>query len=169
MNRPSPPVRVLVVDDIPAIHDDFRKILCPDRIGNTAVEKTEAELFGTLAPDPISVEFEVTAVTDGLSAITAVDQSVAQHRRFAVVFQDVRMGPGMDGVQTALGLWGIDPDLQIVLCTAYSDYTWRELRHRFGRRDNLVYLKKPFEYLEVLQLAHTLAERWETRRTRVAA
>jgi hypothetical protein len=34
------------------------------------------------------------------------------------------------GVETTQHMWAIDPDIQIVLCTAYSDYSWGEMFER---------------------------------------
>ena len=78
------------------------------------------------------------------------------------------MPPGLDGIQTTTKLWEIDPDLQVVICTAYSDYSWDQMLGRLGHTDRLVLLKKPFDTLEVLQLAGALTEKWrllqETKR-----
>jgi signal transduction histidine kinase/response regulator of citrate/malate metabolism len=70
------------------------------------------------------------------------------------------MPPGWDGVETTLELWKVAPDLQIVICTAYSDYSWDEMLAKLGSSDRLVVLKKPFDTVEVLQLAHALTEKW---------
>ena len=74
------------------------------------------------------------------------------------------MPPGLDGVETIGRLWEQDPDLQIVLCTAYSDYTWADIRQRLQRPASLVILKKPFDTIEVLQLAHALTGKWQLNR-----
>ena len=79
---------------------------------------------------------------------------------YAMVFLDVRMPPGWDGIETAQKLWEADPDLQIVLCTAYSDYSWQETVAALGRTDRLLILKKPFDRVEVCQLASALTEKW---------
>src|ERR1051326_4348231 len=70
------------------------------------------------------------------------------------------MGPGLDGIQTTAKLWEIYPDLQVVVCTAYSDYSWEEMVQKLGHSDRLVILKKPFDNIEVLQLANALTEKW---------
>jgi two-component system, cell cycle sensor histidine kinase and response regulator CckA len=73
---------------------------------------------------------------------------------------DVRMPPGWDGVETAARLWEVAPDLQIVICTAYSDYSWDEMRNKLEQPDSLVILKKPFDNVEVQQLAHAMTKKW---------
>ena len=71
------------------------------------------------------------------------------------------MPPGWDGVETIVHLWQAHPELQVVICTAYSDYTWEEIVARVGQSDSLVILKKPFDSVEVLQLAHAMTRKWE--------
>ena len=70
------------------------------------------------------------------------------------------MPPGWDGVETIARIWEIFPQLQIVVCTAYSDYSWEQLRLKVGQPDNLLVLKKPFDNVEVQQLAHALTKKW---------
>jgi len=70
------------------------------------------------------------------------------------------MPPGRDGVETARAMWKVDPDLQVVLCTAYSDYAWEDMVSELGLGDNFLILKKPFDAIEVRQLAQALAEKW---------
>ena len=77
-----------------------------------------------------------------------------------MAFVDVRMPPGWDGVETIARIWEVDPELQIVVCTAYSDYSWEEMRAKVGQPDSLLVLKKPFDNIEVQQLAHALTKKW---------
>ena len=81
-----------------------------------------------------------------------------------MAFVDVRMPPGIDGVQT-IGLWELMPELPCVLCTAYSDYNWQETRRELANTKNLLILKKPFDPVEVLQVVESIAERSELTRT----
>jgi DNA-binding NtrC family response regulator len=80
-------------------------------------------------------------------------------RPYEIAFVDVRMPPGWDGIEVAPRLWMADPDLQIVICTAYSDYTWEEMFAKVGATDRMFVLKKPFDRDEILQLAHSLSEK----------
>lgn len=50
--------------------------------------------------------------------------------------------------------------MQIVICTAFSDYSWDETVARLPKADQLLILKKPFDKVEVLQLGHALTEKW---------
>jgi len=76
----------------------------------------------------------------------------------------VRMPPGWDGIETISRLWEVDPDLQVVICTAYSDYSWEETLEKLGHADQFIVLKKPFDTIEVLQLAEALTEKWRLSR-----
>ncbi len=149
--------RILVIDDNRAIHEDFRKILCPV---NDASDQAEAEFFGKPVPSPGQPTFELTSAYQGDEGVVALRLAIEEGRPFAMAFVDVRMPPGADGIETAERLWQLCPELQVVMCTAYSDYSWQEMVDRLGNRDRLLVLKKPFAAIEALQLACALCEKW---------
>ena len=156
--------RVLVIDDNVAIHADVRKILCPAVTeASNAIDALEAELLGepaTPSPSKARRSFIVDSAHQGREGLGLVLKAIAENRPYAMAFVDVRMPPGWDGVETTLELWKIAPDLQIVICTAYSDYSWDDMLAKIGATDRLVILKKPFDTIEVLQLANALTEKW---------
>ena len=152
--------RVLIIDDNPSIHEDFRKILSPATASTVALAVTEAAVFG---PPPDAVEllqFEVDSADQGHEGVQLVKKALEAGRPYALAFVDVRMPPGWDGVETTRKIWELDPDLQVVLCTAYSDYSWGEMFEKLGHSDGLLILKKPFDAVEAFQLAHALTEKW---------
>ena len=152
--------RVLVIDDNPAIHEDFRKILAPAIATAAALDTTEAAVFGDRTDAVQQTQFEVDSAYQGQAGVLLVKQALEAGRPYAMAFVDVRMPPGCDGVETARKMWELDPDLQVVLCTAYSDYSWGEMFEKLGLRDGLLILKKPFDAVEAIQLAHALTEKW---------
>lgn len=158
--------RLLIIDDNPSIHEDFRKILCAEMSTTDALLESEAALFGetkTAGPDVASRvdgAFEMDSAFQGQEALKLVTRALQEDRPYAMAFLDVRMPPGWDGIETAERIWQKDPQLQIVLCTAYSDYSWEDMHARLGRSDRLVILKKPFDNVEALQLADALTEKW---------
>ncbi len=156
----KPNHRILIVDDNPAIHADYLKILCPTGADKSGIKDLKAALFDAAPTDATVTEFELISAFQGQEALELVQQSLAQSRPFAMAFLDVRMPPGWDGIETAARLWGLCPDLQIVICTAYSDYSWDEMRSRLDKPDCLVILKKPFDNVEVQQLAHAMTKKW---------
>ncbi|HEV2434410.1 MAG TPA: response regulator [Verrucomicrobiae bacterium] len=158
---PAPNRRILIVDDSPAIHDDFKKILVRCNPAGSDLESAEASLFGpSEARGGDEQDFELSSAFQGEEALAMVRAAVKAGHSFAMAFVDVRMPPGWDGIETIVQLWRVDPDLQIILCTAYSDYSWKELCARIGATDQMVILKKPFDAIEVLQLANALAKKW---------
>ena len=161
MTPPSPLEpnhRILVIDDNQAIHDDLRKILLGEVDTQEQLQDDETLLFG-METVPI-VRFEIDSAYQGQEGLAKLEQSLAEGRPYALAFVDVRMPPGWDGVETVTHLWKLCPNLQTVICTAYSDYSWTDIQRRLGHSDNLLILKKPFDNLEVIQLAHTLTRKW---------
>src|SRR5579864_3204022 len=151
--------RILIIDDNPAIHEDFRKILAaPDE--SSDFEAVSDELFGPETRSSSQRGFELESAFQGQEAIERVKRAVAAARPYAMAFVDVRMPPGWDGIETTSKLWQAYPDLQVVICTAYSDYAWEDLIDKVGQSDRLLILKKPFDNVEVLQLANALSEKW---------
>jgi CheY-like chemotaxis protein len=153
------PVRVLVIDDNQSVHDDFRKILCSERNTTSTLEMAESAIFGQSRIRTGCHTYEVDSAYQGEQGLARVHHALQEDQPYTMAFVDVRMPPGWDGIEVAPRLWVADPDLAIVLCTAYSDYTWDEIFDRLGSSDRLFIISKPFEPIEILQMAHTLAER----------
>ena len=152
--------RILVIDDNRAIHEDFRKVLA-DGGADTGLEAAEEALFGdTAASQPKRVTFNLEYASQGLEGVEKIQQARAAGTPYAMAFVDVRMPPGIDGIETSAKIWEVAPDTQIVICTAYSDYSWDEMIAKLGYSDRLVLLKKPFDNVEVLQLACAMTEKW---------
>ncbi len=151
---------ILVIDDNPSIHEDFRKILGLNEVANPALEAAELSLFGAPAEPMRRACFAIDSAYQGSEGLALVQRAEAAGRPYALAFVDVRMPPGWDGIETVQRIWSAHPDLQVVICTAYSDYSWDEMMGRLGRSDSLVILRKPFDNIEVLQLAHALSKKW---------
>jgi PAS domain S-box len=156
--------RILVVDDNPAIHEDFRKILGARSEAHTRLDSIEAELFGESASPVERAGFRIESAHQGQEALAMVQKAMQEGDPYVMAFVDVRMPPGWDGVETLERIWQCSPELQAVICTAYSDYSWDEMTRRLGQTDNLLILKKPFETVEVLQLAHAMTQKWALAR-----
>lgn len=152
--------RILVVDDNASIHDDFQKILqhTPEPEG---LDQARQVLFGESSPNGSHEAFVVDCADQGQTALALVEASHKDDRPYAVAFVDMRMPPGWDGLETIERLWKADDRLQVVICTAYSDQPWDEIRDRIGRTDKLLILQKPFNGIEVLQLATALCRKWD--------
>ena len=154
--------RILVIDDNPSIHDDYRKILAGHAAGK--VSAAEAALFGE---QPSAVErptFDVDSAMQGRDGVERARAALTEGRPYSVAFVDMRMPPGWDGVETIEHLWAVDPEIQVVVCSAYTDYDWLELLTRLGHSDKLIVVKKPFEPIEILQCASALSRKWANAR-----
>src|ERR1700722_6226375 len=152
--------RILVIDDNRASHDDFRKILITASDLPNDVAEDEAALFGDTAAKFKLPIFEIDSAYQGQEGLDLIEKSLLESRPYALAFVDVRMPPGWDGVETTCKIWEKYPDLQVVICTAYSDYSWEEMLRTLGYSDRMVLLKKPFDNIEVLQLAIAMTEKW---------
>lgn len=162
--------RILIIDDTKAIHEDFRKVLENDESESSAeLDDMEAALFGGSDDDEKpalsqSNGFELVSAYQGQEAAELVKESLAEGKPYALAFVDMRMPPGWDGVETIQRLWEIDPRLNTVVCTAYSDYSWDEILEQLDNEDRMLILKKPFEHIEVLQMANALVSKWNLAR-----
>lgn len=155
--------RLLVIDDNRDIHADIRKILTPDT-NHSAIDDLEAELFDEEKKDAGGVAFEISSAYQGQEGLALVQAAVREGRPYAVVIVDMRMPPGWDGLETIEHLWREDPNVQVVICSAYSDRSWSEMIDRLGTTDQLLILKKPFDNIEMIQAAHALSQKWALQR-----
>ncbi len=158
--------RILIVDDSPAIHDDFIKILAP---GAGSAGKLNAALADLFEEDASSrgallttdVAFELAHAHQGEEAYRMVGQAAEAGSPFALAFVDVRMPPGWDGIETISRIWADHPGLEMVICTAYSDYSWEKILDKLGTTDKLQFLRKPFDVVSVKQMALALTAKWD--------
>lgn len=162
----SAAARILIVDDNESVLECFRKIL----VGSTEpvapdLATLETALFGATDNAPLPpCAFEVDLFTDGEQAYRQVLEARLEARPYAVAFIDMRMPGGWDGVRTIRELWRVDESLQVVICTAYSDHAWPDVLAQLGGSDRLLILRKPFEAIEVLQLATSQSHKWRWQR-----
>ena len=161
-------IRVLIADDETAIQAAYRKVLTDVQLSAVQAEKRDlrARLFEKRKTDAavpanaaVAATFELTSCSSAELAVAAARQAIAAGAPFGVVFLDMRMPPGADGAWAAEQIRGIDPDAQIVLCTAYSDVDPAEIGRRVPPEDKLFYLSKPFHPHEVRQMALALGRR----------
>jgi len=165
-----------VIDDNESIQADFRKVLLPDeRVSALAAAK--AALFGSTPRTPVSGRdgapaaeasrtaavprrFEVDCCSDGQRGVQQAKEACESGAPYLVAFVDMRMPGGWDGLTTIRHLWRADPRIEVVICTAYSDHSHEQIMEDLGPSDRLLLLKKPFDNIEVVQLAVTLSEKW---------
>jgi len=155
--------RILIVDDNKRIHEAFRDIftqpnqsLSDDLLRLVNQPADEAE---DCAP-PAQVQYHLEFAFQGQEALSKVALAEQEQRPYALVFMDVRMPPGWDGIKTINEIWGQFPDVQMVICTAYTDYSWEQLQEKLGANEHIFFLRKPFDAISVRQIALTLSRQW---------
>jgi diguanylate cyclase (GGDEF)-like protein len=155
--------RILVIDDNAAIHLDFRKVLSTqaEHSAQAALDVLEGDLFGEAVAAAVRPNFDLDSAHQGQEGVEMANRARAEGRPYAMAFVDMRMPPGWDGLQTIERLWATDPDVQVVICSAHTDYDWTEVVARLGHSDRLLVLRKPAEPIEVLQCATALSRKWE--------
>ena len=152
--------RILVIDDNPSIHKDFQTILLEEEESET-LNALRDEVFGNKANANTSKSvYELDFASQGKEGCEKIKKACSEDQPYELAFVDMRMPPGWDGLKTIEHIWQIDLDIQVVICTAYSDYSWGEITERLGKSENLLILKKPFDSAEVAQLASALTEKW---------
>ena len=156
--------RVLIIDDNRAIHEDFLKILGRGSQVDPEFELAERLLLGEAAPAATRPWFELDSAMQGQEGVERVQQALKEGRPYALAFVDMRMPPGWDGLETILRLWAIDPNVQVVICSAHSDYDWTDVVAKLDHSDKLLVVKKPFEPIEVQQCASALVRKWQNER-----
>ena len=157
--------RIIVIDDNPEIHTDFKKILTsPSPIVELDVlrKKLLGETAATKGNEKICLPtFQLDSAMQGKQGVEKIAKAIKQKKPYALAFVDIRMPPGWDGIETIKNIWALDKDMQIVICTAYSDYSWEETLAELGPHDNLLILKKPFDQIAIRQLAFSLTQKWQ--------
>ncbi len=155
--------RILVVDDNDAIHKDVDAILGrSQRSYESDLLDMESELFGdteTLIEE--TVNYFINHAYSGEEAIEAVGKASANGEPYSLVFMDVRMPSGIDGIEAIDQIWKRFPQTEMVICTAYSDFSWTEIQRKLGQTDHLLFIKKPFDATALRQTALSLTTKWK--------
>lgn len=155
--------RILIVDDDPGVRDSYKEILCP--VPKEDVLSKGASLFDGPIQDIVSIpwkQYDLTMAEKGEKGIKAVKKAIEEKSPLALAFIDMKM-PGIDGAETSKRIWAIDPDIKIVIVTAYSEYTPDDIIRVTGR-DDIFYLRKPFNPEEIRQFARALTKKWNLER-----
>ncbi len=158
-------MRILIIDDEPGMHDSYRHCFAPRPANQDALSAMAAELFGDEdGAEPAAEaapEFRRTHVMQGVDGVSEIRKALAEGDPFSVAFIDIRMPPGIDGKETAKRIRALDPAINLVIVTGFSDFSPLEISRAAGPADKIFYIAKPFEVAEVTQMATALAKRWQ--------
>ncbi len=157
MNR-----RILIVDDNESLHDDFRKVLQRENSSlKNETEKMAEDLFGDKPNKPLAtIDYDLDFASQGIDGLEKAMKAAADGKPYALIFMDVRMPPGIDGIEAIARIWKELPSTEMVICTAYSDHSFQDVTNRLGVSDKILCLKKPFDSVEVQQMAMSLTTKW---------
>ncbi|MBI5117501.1 response regulator [Candidatus Poribacteria bacterium] len=164
--------RILVVDDEPLLLGFYQDVLCPEEeesISQSGLDDLEARLFSNAPRASAVPKFDLKLCPQGDAAVEIVREALQEKDPFSVIFLDVRMPPGPDGVWTAENIRALDPDAQVVIVTAYSDIDPAEIAQRVPPSDKLLYVQKPFQPAELRQFAVALSAKWRAEKQLVGA
>ena len=155
------PYHLLVIDDMKNIHEDFKNILTPAK----SPAKKEIENLGNLifeekAPVVEDYQYQLNFAFQGMEGIEIVRRDLLKGIQYCIVFVDMIMPPGIDGIRTIKELWKIDPCIEMVICSAYSQYSWEDIKNVLGNKTHLHKVNKPFNSTEILTLVNQLIKKW---------
>jgi len=168
--KKRPPIRVLIADDEAEVRDAYRQILLEaDMSSETAVFHNLRERLFSKPPEqlarnlsPSDTTFTPVFCEGAEAAVATLRDALAADDPFAVAFLDMRMPPGPDGVWAAARIRELDPAIEIVVCTAFSDVDPRDIGAMVPPEEKLSYLQKPFHPHEIRQMTISLASKWRS-------
>ena len=163
--------KILIADDNKDIHEDIRYILDSSSEEIDDYQETrllKEELFGESSiigknEPTVDVKYRIDDAFQGEEAVRMVQSAVASGDPYSLIFMDVRMPPGIDGIEAIEQIWEIDPDVEVVICTAYSDYSWDKIVLKLGQNDNLLFIRKPFDNVALKQIALAMTTKWNLK------
>jgi len=158
--------RILVIDDNPEIHMDFKNILDNGKSihHSSVLDALTFDILGKKTPADAVHTYHLDFANQGKQGLEKAQIAISAGTPYAIAFIDIRMPPGLNGIETIKQLWKIDSEIQTVIISAYSDYDWHEIINDLGESDRLLILKKPFENIEIKQMASSLCKKWNLNR-----
>ena len=161
--------RILIVDDQPELHDDFVEMLVPSA-GQWASDDLASVFDGAGEPESarhgvvVLPRFELSHAFNGLEACKRIEDACRAGKPFALAFVDVRMPPGIDGIEAIQRIRETDREVEVVVMTAYSDRSLGDIVRGTELLHKMLYVRKPFTREEIQQVAMCLVGKWNIER-----
>ncbi|MDM8541112.1 response regulator [Desulfococcaceae bacterium HSG9] len=162
-DNPNNTIRILAADDEESFLELYQAVLESDEDDedlSSEMNQLSGNLFDREISDKSSRVFDLTLCRQGQEAVKSVQEALDADRPYAVAFLDVRMPPGQDGIRTAEQIRALDPYIEFVIVTAYSDVHPMDISERIPPEDKLLYVQKPFHPQEIYQFASALSSKW---------
>jgi DNA-binding NarL/FixJ family response regulator len=157
-------LKILAVDDEEIIRDLYENIFSADLLKTPLYTEFDEFVYSFFDQKEKGFEnlqsFGLDTCSQAEEAVRLVKVALENDQPYFVVFLDVRMPPGRDGVWAAQQIRALDPRINIVIVTAYSDFHPSEITARLGSYRHFLYIQKPFCLEEIYQLAISLSENW---------
>ena len=157
--NPEKIYRVLVVDDNEMIYEDFNKVLVSSSENSVQLDQLILNLFGESKTNLSNIKYKVDFAINGQLGLDLVKKALNENNPYLMSFIDMRMPNGWSGLKTIQEIWKVQPNLNIVLCTAHSDISWDDINSSLPTNDRFLILKKPFDTYEVKQIAMSFVRR----------
>ncbi|TDT68590.1 response regulator receiver domain-containing protein [Hypnocyclicus thermotrophus] len=154
--------KILLIDDQKEILESMKNLLSGQdnlKIINNKLDDLLSDFFEEEKKEQEEEKYQVDIAEDGQTGYNMVKKALERDEPYSVVTIDMRM-PGWDGLRTAKEIRKIDENIEIVIITAYTDRNRKELVKKIGKPEKLLYLKKPFEREEILQIIMSLTIKW---------
>jgi CheY-like chemotaxis protein len=160
MNQEQQKIRILVADDDEMVLDCYRDAFLATENESTSVKlrSLSAELFDEGIQESESPNFKVVSCTQGEEAVDLAAQAARDGKPFDVVILDIRMPPGIDGVEAGSQIRNMDPDVEIIFVTGYSDIPRDDLERRVPPPAKMHYFNKPLSFLDLAETVVGLAQ-----------
>jgi PAS domain S-box-containing protein len=155
--------RILVADDDSSVLDLFQQILSRVKTYSKVQLKTRRSNGKFSCKNTLNLSspsFDVVTCLQAGEAVDAVKDSLECGQPFSTAFIDVRMPPGPDGVWAAEHIRKLDPDIEIVIMTGYTDIHPEVIARRVPPAHKMLYIQKPFQSHEIFQFAFALSMKW---------